>query len=435
MGLPAVLAVVPPVLLIRAVGRDTVDFPWMDQWTFARDVVLAHDGQLTAASFWVQHNEHRVPVTKVVLHLLAALSDWDTRWEVAATVTVALAAILILTWMILRTVGPIAPHAVGVLILVASAVQSSLAQWQNWTWGWQLGLLLAQAAAVVVAAALVRLPAAPARWSIVVVLAAVAGALSNGAGLVLLVAAPLGLIGLRLAGVPMPARRLLGAVAMCSATAVLYAVGWRPAMGQPPPTPIPGHVTQLLHFALTFLGGPIASWDVGPAWRWGVTGAAVVVICAVRVWVSAPPWRRAIVPWLVLAAFSGGAAAMTAVGRLGVGMHVALLSRYTTFAVPLWFAAGPLVAIAIGSVPQRTVRLGLTCVAGALLALAVYEGAFTWERGNERMAARASIARLAAACIAAPQRAPDGCYRAVCWNAAWARQGALQHCCWPSCRT
>mgnify|MGYP003693968197 CR=1 FL=1 len=107
-------------------------------------------------------------------------------------------------------------------------------------------------------------------------------------------------------------------------------------------------------------------------------------------------------------------------------MHVALLSRYTTLAVPLWLAVGPLVAIAIASVPQRAVRLGLTCVAGAVLALAVYEGASTWERGNERMAARASIARRAAACIAAPRMAPDVCYRAVCWDAAYARQGALQ---------
>ena len=82
-------------------------------------------------------------------------------------------------------------------------------------------------------------------------------------------------------------------------------------------------------------------------------------------------------------------------------------------------------AIAIASVPQRAVRLGLTCVAGALLALAVYEGTSTWERGDERMAARASIARRAAACIAAPRMAPDGCYKAVCWNAAYARK-ALQ---------
>ncbi len=424
-GVPGALSLLPPLLTIRAVVRDAVDVPWVDQWAFAREVVRAHDGQLLVADLWAQHNEHRVPVTKVVLHLLAWLSGWNLQLEVAANVVVATASLLLVAWIIVRTVGPVAPRVVGVLLLVASALQMSLVQWQNWTWGWQLGLWLAEAAAIGMAAALVRLPVAPARWARVVVLAAVMGALSNGAGLVLLGVAPLALLALRMARVAVPTRLLLGAAVAAGGVGVAYAVGWQPAIGQPAPTPVAGHVVDLLHFALTFLGGPVMSWDPELAWRWGTAGSVVALLCIVLVWVTTPARRAAVVPWAALVAFSFGAAALTSVGRLGAGLHIALMSRYATFAVPLWLALGPLLAMVIVRAPAGLLRAVPSGLAVAGLGLAVWHGGYTWLRGDERMAARAVTARKAMACIAAPASATDACYRSICWDAAYARAGAV----------
>jgi hypothetical protein len=131
------------------------------------------------------------------------------------------------------------------------------------------------------------------------------------------------------------------------------------------------------------------------------------------------------VPWLVLAAFSAGAAMLTAVGRLGAGTHTALLSRYATFAVPLWLAVGPLVALAIATLRSRTARMASVAVSLAVLVLAVSHGRQSWRLGDQRMARRAVEARRAAECLADAAGAPDGCYRAICWNAQWARQGAV----------
>lgn len=419
---PLVLALVPPVLLVRAAARDTVAVPWMDQWTFARLVVRAHEGTLGLADLWEQHNEHRVPVTKVLLLALAKATAWDVRWEVAATVGVGLAGLLVVAWMLVRT----APRgSVGILVLVASALQCSLAQWQNWTWGWQLGLLLAEGFAIVVAAALLRLPAAPRWWSAVAMLAAVAGALSNGAGLTLLAIVPVLLVVARWAGARVSSGTILVAVTAGAATVVAYASGWAQPVGQPAAAPIRGHVVDLLEYAFTFLGSPIAPWDGTVAWRWGVVVCAVVAVATVVAWLRDPTGRRAVLPWLALAAFGVGTALLTAGGRSATGMHTARLSRYTTFAIPLWIAAGPLVALALATLRGRTTRLVVAAALVPVAGLAAWHGGRSWMLGNDRMAGRAMVARKVAACIVDPATAPDACWRTACWDPRFAREQAL----------
>ena len=92
VGVPAALALVPPVLLFRAIARDAVNLPLIDEWTFAGEIVRAHDGTLRAADLWAQHNEHRVPLAKLVLYALAAATDWDLRTCIAANAVAAASA-------------------------------------------------------------------------------------------------------------------------------------------------------------------------------------------------------------------------------------------------------------------------------------------------------------------------------------------------------
>ncbi len=421
---PVVLALVPPILLVRAVVRDATDVPWMDQWTFAREVVRTHDGTFRLARLWDLHNEHRVPVPKIVMHVLAALSDWDVRWEVAATVGVGLGSLLVVGWLLARTVPP---AAAGVLFLVASGLQCSLVQWQNWTWGWQLGLLLAQACAVGVGAALLRVADAPLRWAATAMAVAVVGALSSGQGLTLLAIAPLGLVLCRWAGARVPVAAMLAAVAVSTVTVAAYAYGWAPPVGQPPPRPIAGRESQLIEYALTSLGAPIASQDRVLAWRWGVAVCAVAAVATPIVWFGAPRRRRTAIPWIALAAFSVGTALLTASGRAAAGAHTALLSRYTTFAIPLWIAAGPLIALAVTVLPGRVLRGVVVAAFVPVVALAGRDGLRSWQYGDVRMAGRALTERRAAAvCLADVEAAPDSCWLGICWDARHARERALE---------
>jgi hypothetical protein len=414
------LALVPPVALLRSAVRDTVDVPWVDQWTFAEQVAAMRQGTFRFADLWAQHNEHRIPVVKVVLHAMAALSDWDVRWEVAANLIVGIAGLLVVAAMLRRTV----PHAAPLLLIFASAAQCSLAQWQNWTWGWQLELLMTEAAAIAVGFALLHVSDRPVAWSMVAIVAAVAGALCSGGGLTLLVIVPLGLLAMRFAS-RMPIAVIGFAAATSTVTAMLYLSDWHPAIGQPPSTPIAGHMVLLINYAMSVLGGLIVYWDVTLAWRWGAAATAVAVAGGAFAWFVVPSQRPAAVAWLALVAFSIGSALMIAIGRLNAGPASALTSRYTTFAVPLWLAVGPLLTLALGGIRSQRMRAALAAIALATAGMAMAHGWKTWAYGDERMQLRARDQRRLLACIADPSTAPDSCWLGLCWDASFARQRAL----------
>ena len=213
---------------------------------------------------------------------------------------------------------------------------------------------------------------------------------------------------------------------MSAAAIGAYAIGWQPAVGQSPRTPVAGHVGALSAYTLTLLGGPVAAGDAVRAWRWGTAAIAILVTSVGFVWWRAPARRTAVLPWAVLGAYAAGTAALTATGRLSAGAHTALLSRYATFATPLWVAVGPAAALAIASVPVLRLRQALGVAALATASLAAWHGVQTSRLGDARMADRAAMARRAAACVLAdPAHAPDACFRMVCWDAGWARANAL----------
>ena len=126
--------------------------PHWDMWDGTIGFIVGlHEGG--EGNWWAQHNEHRIAVAKLLLHGLAALSRWDVRWEIATNFALGMSTIAATAWIIVRTVGAAAPATIGVLILMTSAMQSSLVQWQSWTWGWQASLFLAEACGPLAAAA------------------------------------------------------------------------------------------------------------------------------------------------------------------------------------------------------------------------------------------------------------------------------------------
>ncbi|TVR05287.1 MAG: hypothetical protein EA395_15880 [Phormidium sp. GEM2.Bin31] len=112
---------------------------------------------------------------------------------------------------------------------------------------------------------------------------------------------------------------------------VLYATGYQAPANNPDRTYVLQHPNEAIPFFLAILGRPFATEPGTVSW----VGAIVLLACILSLWLF---WqhrdkRHELAAWLPLLIFPLGFAAMTTVGRTVLGIHGALVSRYTTVTV------------------------------------------------------------------------------------------------------
>lgn len=413
---PLAAALLPPVMIGRVVVRDAVNVPFMDQWAFAGSVGDAVRGVVSPSLVWQPNNEHRIVIPRLIMLGLARFTRWDVRYEVAVSFLIALGTLATLAALIVRTVWPRAPVIAPWLVLVASLQTFSLAQWENWTWGWQMSLYLNAFAATVVASGVASFGDTGGGF-VVILLAAIAAALSFASGLALLVLVPLAVLA---AGGRAAARQTMIATLVSAAMAIVYFAGFQPVGNQPPHTLPWGAPVTFPRYVVAYLGAAFAAGRPGVASSWGSAGLVTLTLATARLW-RAPRWRAALVPWLLLGLYPVLAGVLIAIGRLGAGPSTALLSRYTTIAAPFWTGVAVLLAMALVE-PARTgfgrairaATIALLCPALVVAALGYRE---TWAMGDLRSGERAARLRSGGACLSHLETAPDACLRLLCWDA------------------
>ncbi len=306
--------------------------PSWDDWDMVPTLTGAQP--VTAGWLWSQHNEHRVPLPRLLYLAINRVTGTDFR---ATMVVDALAMAAVAAAMVLaarRQRGANLADAFFPLILL------HWGQAANLLWGWQLQFFCSVVLACIALLAIVRTgPGAdPSRTATIVGVCAVALTLSgaNGLGLVPGLAAwPIGLALLspRWTGVNRRAGRgALAAGAAALVLAAVYFVRWQPV----PYHPKSHSVHQTLKTALQFLA--IGLGPAGHAW-WPLSEYVVFLGGAATVALLAWVWRtnaaerpRALGLLLFL-----GAMASLALG-LGLGRD-GFETRYVTLAAPAWCAA------------------------------------------------------------------------------------------------
>lgn len=121
-------------VLIRAYGSD---LPFWDQWDGEGDALFIHAGrsQLTPATFFQPHNEHRIVFTKLLSFALEKLDgQWDARLEMTANAFVHLAAI---TTLLLALRSAVRPVSWRVGCFVACVLFALPFAWENTLGGFQ----------------------------------------------------------------------------------------------------------------------------------------------------------------------------------------------------------------------------------------------------------------------------------------------------------
>jgi len=294
---------------------------------------LTGEQPVSAEWLWSQHNEHRVPLPRLVLLAVNRLGGPDFRIAQVLNV-IALAAVS--AWLLIavrRARG-------GRTILADALFPLLLLHWRhapNLLWGWEFQYVVSAALACALLPAVVSAPGRPRRsaWigaGICLLLLPLSGA--NGVALVPAMALWLGHVALRALRAKETARGL-AALAMVLASVVLtglYFVGFEKV----PNYAMSGSWRATAVEAVRFLAG-----GFGPAFRrlWPAAGLVALLVlvatAAMLAWTSLrrPDERSRALGLLALL----GAMGSLALG-IGYGGRYGFEPRYVTLAAPVWCA-------------------------------------------------------------------------------------------------
>ena len=138
-SLRVLLCIFPLILLVIMLRNYSTNIPFMDQWSFVPVLEKMVQNTLTFHDLWVQHNEHRIFFPKIIMLVLAKLTNWNIYFELTANIVLGVFIYLIVVRSILKT-KEIINH--WILCILSSFFIFSLVQWENWTWGWQIQIFL-----------------------------------------------------------------------------------------------------------------------------------------------------------------------------------------------------------------------------------------------------------------------------------------------------
>jgi len=85
-----ILYLIPVFLLIWFVANLRVKFPIMDEWAIVPLFTKVANGQFSFGDFFAQHNEHRIIFTKIIIVILAFISQWNIDYELCINILLSI---------------------------------------------------------------------------------------------------------------------------------------------------------------------------------------------------------------------------------------------------------------------------------------------------------------------------------------------------------
>jgi hypothetical protein len=326
-----------PVWLILRYG---VDVPYEDQWNIAHFFEKYARGALTLSDLYAQQNEYRQLFPHALFVGLGRLTDWDVRYEMLASVLLA-CFVAYGVWRLGARTFTGTPRR-GLLFLLASLLNFSAIQYDNWLFGVQVvyfvpvacvvsGLLFAYSERVGTAAAVVACACL-----------CVVSTFSSANGLVAWVVLPPAILAARpdaRRGVRWWLPAWCACLALC---AVVYFSGYERPGSHPETSEAVRHPLEALLYFTAYTGGPLA------AWRYPLAVALAAGACALLLYAASCAYLfkergdetlvRRSMPWLTLGAYSLVTGALVTVGRVGFGVGHATTTRYAAFSLYLLVA-------------------------------------------------------------------------------------------------
>ncbi len=313
----------PALFPAVAIAISHRDVPYHDQWDLLPLLDLWFQHKLTLADLLAPHNGHVLFLPRLVMLILAALTQWNTLAEVIFGFTCMLLNSVLLLGMA-RSIAfdnHTAQHDFSVAqTLTMTLLIFTLAQAQNWLWGWQLQIPLALMCVLLG----LRVLSSKLHDVLALTLAAIAmlAASVSFAG---------GLLGW-LAALPILWQRRPALLALwllpCSITIAFY----RQSLGESSssiPLPAFAQLPNVAFSTLTCLGSSVAGMHERLSAMAALAGLAAL-------WPARRLTAKSKAQLLALLLFCLGNAVLIAVIRGEMGIGQMLASRYITLTLPFW---------------------------------------------------------------------------------------------------
>ncbi|MET0649494.1 MAG: hypothetical protein ABW208_23025 [Pyrinomonadaceae bacterium] len=368
----AVAAACAPAWLILRYG---VDVPYSDQWNIAHFFEKSARGALTLADLYAQQNEYRQLFPHALFVALGRLTGWNVRYEMFVSLLLACFVAYGVWRLGARTFAD--PLRRGLLFLLASLLNFSAIQYDNWLFGVQVVYFVP--IACVVAGLLFAYSEKTGTTAAVVACAclSVVSTFSSANGLVAWLVLPPALLAAR------PALRAsvwrwlplwCAGAALCAA---VYVYDYQRPGSHPETSEAVRHPFEALAYFVAYLGGPLAAWRYPLAVALAVGASALVLSALVLAYLfrhrADDGLVRRSMPWAVLGAYSLVTGVLVTVGRVGFGVGHATTTRYAAFSLYLLVALVYLLPCVVEDAGRRgylsASRLALLKRAGALAAV------------------------------------------------------------------
>jgi len=318
-----IIIFLPLVFVFFFLCKFGVTIPTGDQWELVPMLEKLHNNTLTSADLWSQHNEHRIIFPRILMLLLARLSNWNISLELCTNMVLAAFTLLFLLSM-LRSTSEIPPLWLKCLF---SLMIFSMVQW--WAWGWLITIFLSVLGSVIAIWAANK-------WQgksfglIIVILAAVLSSYSFIAGLLTW---PAVLVVLLLQK-KWKLKHVIILTLACIATVLLYYHKYTKCPHHPSLLFFLSHPLIYIRYVLTYLGSSLR-WTYSSSFIMALIILALTSLAIFNIWRFDKQKLRDLAPWLALALYVCLAACATGLGRAGSGWQQALDRRYATISVLL----------------------------------------------------------------------------------------------------
>ena len=411
-----VLFLIAPVSIAYLIHHNGVTVPFMDQWDLVPLLEKAHAGELGLSDIWTQHNEHRIFFPRLLMLALASLTHWNIMYELYTNMILAGLILLFLYSLLNKTYGNYTPSW---LIVVLSFLVFSPAQWENWSWGWQIQIFLSVLGTVAAVWSVSSWPS-QLKGVIIGIVAAVIASYSFNNGLLTWIVVGMILLVKR----ERKWKDISLWIVAFIVTTVLYYYKYTKPAHHPSLLAFINHPYDFIRYVFAYLGSPLSFGKKDISITIGLLSVIIVCIGTISAKRSSEEDFNRLLPWLALGLYAILSAAATGIGRLGFGVSQAVVSRYTTISTLLTISALVIIVFWVKNYLRNNKQLPTKSIVliSSTSTLLILSYILTVSYGEKAFAGRKAYIESAAIYLENVDVATDKCLKVLYPDAAIVRE-------------